>query len=413
MPNPKLLVIPCPIKINCPGTDSPFANLTMEAPDSEIFIGQNFGYVDPPPLGWSYRQTRGFAFCGSVVSQQDANLCAQRGAYDDKVDQPPGDPTPGDWRTPDGQPAVIHESAVQQANANCGDGEIFTFRLPAGAVHNIVQAIADEQALSICQGLAVRNAICIIGDFNTTGIVGQGYNSTVQITGQGPFTFSVIAGQLPPGLTLHNAGTQQGQNAILLGGIPTTGGVYNFTVQVVGAAGDQQKNFTVTVTTVGFQICNWAAVYASLSASGTPTGGAPLNFVQSTFPAWNGVFDQKTTVTGVGDVWYFLSKSITNWPPNPLFVMRVAPDDGFVNYPNGNWQGGIFSKLVWSGTQWLLRLLTIQEPQPAGFGYIIWSGTGPSTDATNPAGIYTRVAGPTGGAATPLTMQVASANAVC
>ncbi|MFJ6197286.1 beta strand repeat-containing protein [Micromonospora sp. NPDC092111] len=62
-----------------------------------------------------------------------------------------------------------------------------------------------------------------------TGQVGIGYSTSLAATGgTAPFTYSITAGSLPPGLTL-NTGTG------LLAGTPTTAGGYSFTLRVVDA----------------------------------------------------------------------------------------------------------------------------------------------------------------------------------
>ena len=60
--------------------------------------------------------------------------------------------------------------------------------------------------------------------------VGTAYNVSLAATsGQGPYTYSVISGSLPPGLTLSSSG--------VISGTPTTAGNYTFTAKVVDKAG--------------------------------------------------------------------------------------------------------------------------------------------------------------------------------
>jgi Putative Ig domain len=55
------------------------------------------------------------------------------------------------------------------------------------------------------------------------------YSHTFPVTGGlAPFTFSILAGTLPPGLTLD-------PTTGIVSGTPTTGGTYIFTIQVVDA----------------------------------------------------------------------------------------------------------------------------------------------------------------------------------
>jgi hypothetical protein len=75
------------------------------------------------------------------------------------------------------------------------------------------------------------------------GTVGITYSQTFGGSGgTGPYTFGVVAGSLPPGLTLSPTG--------LLTGNPTTAGNFAFTVRVTDAAGCfTQVAYTMAVTT--------------------------------------------------------------------------------------------------------------------------------------------------------------------
>ncbi len=61
--------------------------------------------------------------------------------------------------------------------------------------------------------------------------VGSPYSATLTATGGlPPYTWSIISGSLPPGLSLDTSGN--------ITGTPTTPGTYNFTVQVVDPIGN-------------------------------------------------------------------------------------------------------------------------------------------------------------------------------
>jgi hypothetical protein len=61
--------------------------------------------------------------------------------------------------------------------------------------------------------------------------VGVPYSATLTATGGiPPYTWTVISGSLPPGLSLSSAG--------VISGTPTTAGTYNFTVQVIDPLGN-------------------------------------------------------------------------------------------------------------------------------------------------------------------------------
>lgn len=64
-----------------------------------------------------------------------------------------------------------------------------------------------------------------------SAIVGVFYSATLSASGGvPPYTWTVISGALPPGLSLDTAGN--------ITGTPTTQGTYNFTVQVVDPLGN-------------------------------------------------------------------------------------------------------------------------------------------------------------------------------
>jgi hypothetical protein len=79
-----------------------------------------------------------------------------------------------------------------------------------------------DQALSITIATPVRITACPAG----SGLAGQPYSSSASATGgQPPYSWSVSAGQLPPGLTLNS-----GSGAV--SGTPTQAGSYSFTLRV-------------------------------------------------------------------------------------------------------------------------------------------------------------------------------------
>jgi hypothetical protein len=85
-----------------------------------------------------------------------------------------------------------------------------------------------------------------------SGTTATGYNATIQATGGvQPYTWSVVQGQLPPGLAL--SGTNSG-NAVI-SGVPRVAGTYTFTVQVTDAevAPAQSKTAQYSITITGGQ----------------------------------------------------------------------------------------------------------------------------------------------------------------
>ena len=72
------MIMPCDCRVSCPGTDSPFANLTSEPPDQLITIGYNWGNNEPW-LGWKFDDpAHNPATCDVVATQAEADLCAGR-----------------------------------------------------------------------------------------------------------------------------------------------------------------------------------------------------------------------------------------------------------------------------------------------------------------------------------------------
>jgi hypothetical protein len=79
-------------------------------------------------------------------------------------------------------------------------------------------------------------------DHRPSGTVGVVYSFTYTSTGSP--TFSVTAGNLPPGLSLSSAG--------VISGTPTTVGTFAGTVTATnGNAPDATQNFSITISAVG------------------------------------------------------------------------------------------------------------------------------------------------------------------
>jgi large repetitive protein len=81
------------------------------------------------------------------------------------------------------------------------------------------------------------------------GTVGQSLALDFFLSGgAGPYTWTVVGGQLPPGMTLQNssAGPRDANNQI--GGTPTTAGTFKFTMRLTDYAGQQvTQQFTLPI----------------------------------------------------------------------------------------------------------------------------------------------------------------------
>jgi hypothetical protein len=249
------LIIPCPNKVPCAGQDTPFANLTAEAPDQQLFIGINFGIGNTPNPGDNFNNPGGFGICVVGGSQLLADQCGQRNQIIDQSDSPPGGDG-GNWTDPNGDPISIFGNTTQLCTVLCPDGSPFTYQVAAGTYNSTSQAQANSIAQSYACTLANTNKVCV-GTLNPNACLNQPYNSTISVQGHGPFTFSVTAGALPPGLTLTSV-----INTGVVAGTPTTPGNYSFTINAINAGGNfMQKNYSISV--LGITTATPLPAYAS------------------------------------------------------------------------------------------------------------------------------------------------------
>ena len=116
--------------------------------------------------------------------------------------------------------------------ANSGNVLLASVSFTLGNCQIVVSAAIDLQCGSCGSGNAT---------------VGQSYSSTLAVVnGVSPYTFSIVSGSLPPGLTLN---TTTGK----ISGTPTTAGTYTFTSKVVDAKGNTDTQ-TCTIKVVSLPI---------------------------------------------------------------------------------------------------------------------------------------------------------------
>lgn len=283
------MLIPCGDRIDCPGTDSPFVNLTAEAPDVAQFWAA--AYAQPiMPLGAGWGRFGGVAIGTSDVSQDDAEVQARLtvdantitppDAERSDITPPPGDPTneppiPDDLprdparrpiiirrRTPPPRPVVVSPpepnpapftptprnppppffgNDEQTCTRVCASGTIFTVVVPASTVFSRRSLIeANAMAQSRACYLASTQPICF-GEILYKTCANEAYSSTIPVTSGSPVSWNLI-GSLPPGLTFSNG---------LIIGTPTVPGTTTFDVEAFDASGNvAMDTFTIQVVAI-------------------------------------------------------------------------------------------------------------------------------------------------------------------
>jgi LPXTG-motif cell wall-anchored protein len=80
----------------------------------------------------------------------------------------------------------------------------------------------------------------IVSPPSDKGTVGATYSRTVSVTGTGPFTYAIVSGALPAGLTLD-------PSAGIISGVPASKGTSSFMLSVVGTGGTTTQSGTIAV----------------------------------------------------------------------------------------------------------------------------------------------------------------------
>lgn len=144
----------------------------------------------------------------------------------------------------------------------------------------VIRAIWKDKAVT-------PNAPTITTSTMSNGKVGTSYNQSLAATGDTPITWSIDSGILPAGLTLGTDGT--------ISGTPTTAGDYTFTVKATNTAGDDTKQFTITIApadavtyTVTFDVNGHGTAPAALTVISGSTASKPSDPAVSgwTFGGW-------------------------------------------------------------------------------------------------------------------------------
>lgn len=240
-------------------TGNPFVNYSSERPDVNVFVGTFWPPPGEPPIGTQWRATFcDGGICVSDVSQEDADLCAQRaGVVCVGNDWPVTIPNPGaDDPVPPGfppppptipVPRVPVPNTPQSCTITCSDGHGFGFAVAAGKFFGFNQAEADKLARDYACLKANQNAMCLTDFLPNAGCLDQFMSINAAISGTHTgIVVTLAAGALPPGLTLSNT-----NSIITLEGMPTSVGTYTFALHVVDALGNaNDRDYIINVGTI-------------------------------------------------------------------------------------------------------------------------------------------------------------------
>ncbi len=213
----------------------PVRNFSVETPDVAVFLAS---YNQPPTAG-TWFAPGCLQECESTVSQEDADLCAQRAAFECSADNAPlyGNPLPSGRR---------FGNTLQTCDSDCpgGAGSVTSIVAP-GTVVSSTQADANARAHGLACKRAETKRVC----FATmspldAACVGQFMSVVFDLYGgTEPYDFILDAGSLPPGTELNSQGN--------LFGSPTLIGSYAFSILGTDSVGTQVvKAFTINVAQI-------------------------------------------------------------------------------------------------------------------------------------------------------------------
>ncbi len=384
---------PCAYKNTCPGIDgvegdSPFSNLSSEAPDTIDYLSFAFSYDlgGTPPLG----QNWSLVACGVTLFVSDTPINAELQAAAAAIDcalvtRNPGtsgipiyNPPPGPGATPIYlpppaiPPPTIYWNTMQTCCPQNACGNPICFTVAAGIVPGLNQAQADQHAHAI----ACLYAAGALIHPNTVGNDPQTATATCPAGETGtPVTINVpkdfIQSQICSRDPNAIAALKQSLNAQALQDAQNT------------------ANAALTCVKAGYRICSWSQFLAATVI--------PPAWPNSTFPAWDGTFNLQSAspVTGF-PVWYFLSQSIGG--------KAVAPNDGAPDYPAGNWQDNDgYVGMYWSAGNWYITVSSTTLSTLA-----VYAG---GTNINDPTGVFSLVFNTIG--TIPASLEIAVSTVTC
>lgn len=247
---------PCPTKITCP-PDAPGTNFSSEGVDLLDYPGV-FYIAEPPPLGKEWTANGCVGLCTSTVSQEDADICALQQAIE-CVDEKTNTET--------------FQNSEQSCFSECPDGSIFTFVVPAGRFSGASQAEADAAAFAYACAQANLQRLCL-GNIPRCTCNSSAYSAVIVADGpRRALVFTLVGGNLPPGLTLDTSVRQDMKTT--LSGTPNVAGAYSFVIQAQDANGSfARKAYTIYCIAIADVSLPTFEVGVPYSHQLTATGGS-------------------------------------------------------------------------------------------------------------------------------------------
>lgn len=250
--------IPCPASISCEGSDYPVSNFSSEDPDFEAFLG-NFIRVEPPPLGQSWNHAWCYGTCVSYVSQEDADLCAERMAIL-CASVEPVDPRTGDGgggpagdgggggpptQPQDDPPTGTKPNEEQTWEIPCPNGgDPSSYTVPAGIYVDRSQSVANMAALQLAQRRAAENYLCC-PDLTAYQCKGDVLDAELALIGANP-PFELTITGLPPGMYVE----VYDNFSAYVGGTVDTPGTYEVSTTIQDSKGNH-KTCQATIQVMG------------------------------------------------------------------------------------------------------------------------------------------------------------------
>lgn len=273
---------PCQHVSICECDVNPLSNYSSEAPDVDFFRLPAWAFRprrlgDEPDDGWDVGAPP--TTCDSTVSPEASLLCGLTiGTVTPPGINPPPPPNgPGGPTGPGGDPIVYYYNRAKVCSVPCADGTFFSYTVAAGTFVDLSQDMADQRAFSYACFLAFQRRACLSSP-TSRACLDTVYSDTITVSRGGAWTFAIIAGTLPPGLTFSSG---PGVNQASITGTPTTAGSYSFDVQATSVIGITATK-TVTIDVMGITTASPlpnGTVGAAYSETLTAVGGtAPYTF---------------------------------------------------------------------------------------------------------------------------------------